>query len=158
MRSCQRSHLTLIKQNSVTAISSPFATKVLRAQKSRLVDASQAQMRAPDRIGNVRLSSKPKSVIISIPPHLSCLQIGKNLPIASTTAPPAPTTTAVNKKPIVPPPPCSRIAHRPCDPSCQNPRQMHAPVTVAAMNPARLFLGANLIAFTPGRCGGRGGV
>lgn len=74
--------------------------------------------------------------------------------MASTTAPPAPTTTAVRAKPTL----RSNTAHLPFDPLCQKPRQMQAPVTVAAINPARLLRGANLMAFTKGRCGGRGGV
>lgn len=97
---------------------------------------SQSHMIAPDKIGNVRLSSKPRSS-------------------ASTTAPPTPMTTDETSSPNVPP---FRIDQVPFEPRDQNPTQMKNPVMVAAKKPARDLRGANLIAGTSGRWAGRGGV
>jgi hypothetical protein len=93
-------------------------------------------MSAPDKIGNVRLSSNPKSK-------------------ASATAPPTPMTTEVMVNPAHPP---LRIAQCPFDPRAQKVIQMRKPVTVAARNPARDLRGANRIAGIRGKWAGSGGV
>jgi hypothetical protein len=97
---------------------------------------NQIHIRAPDRIGRVRLSSRPRSN-------------------ASATAPPIPITIEVIVNPGRPP---LSIFQVPCDPLAQKHMQMRNPVTVAARNPARDLRGANRIAGTRGKWAGRGGV
>jgi len=102
---------------------------------SKLVIDNQVHMSAPERIGNVRLSSNPRSS-------------------ASATAPPIPMTTEVMVNPVHP---LSKIFH-PCDPRDQKDIQIKKPVTVAARNPASDFRGANLRDGMSGKWAGRGGV
>lgn len=93
-------------------------------------------MRAPDKIGKVRLSSKPRSN-------------------ASATAPPTPITIEVIVNPANPP---FRITQAPFDPRAQKDMQMRKPVNVAARKPARDLRGAKRIAGIKGKWAGRGGV
>lgn len=135
-------------------------------------------MIAPDNIGSVTLSSNPRSAKTRTSTKSQqgsgkkCKQEPKkkkNIPRASTTAPPTPTTPAVNiipnpfelQTPSVktfhsPPPYPTVFSAAPLPP--QNQIVIKAPVTAAARNPARDFRGANGKNRMPGTWDGRGGV